>query len=597
MGMFDAEPLDFEALAKLGLLDDDDAGAGDDGDLDEDDPALLALLAEAQGGGDDFDMDSLEAEAEAFLNGGGAAPGSDDEPDGGAPEGGQGAATGGPARTPRAAAAPPAAATPEEDGRRAERVAALKQEALALKKAGDLDGALKALRKAKALERGEAFEKDVSVALDRVAQVVKPHAERWLALAEALQAATKAAAAEAKRLVLRGDRETANDVTQRARELRTMFDAATMRAGSGERAPPCPGWSNTTVVSRERVVDADVPAECVCVEVRGVSVALSTENRSKWPKHAQVRWELTGVTKELVKGQTAVVPLVPSADGKSVLEAAFSSMTRVALDPKLVDASARSRRGDALTKDDRAVLQKLDGRGKLAVEVELTFASGLFRRRAPEVLRLRAPLDALAAANTLATADVGTRLKGDAEDSIVQRRAAQASRVDCALRLREPLKSAEFAECGRRADVDVPDYDFATAPLPAAVAPPAAAPPPAAKAVRAPPAAEQLDPHAPALCVSDKVLEHELAACGAGDDLATSMRRLALETAAAILVGDVQSGKLTMEAHAARVRSRRGADVVLATWLRHQARTDDALRVLQRIKLADAELAELDDMT
>ena len=102
------------------------------------------------------------------------------------------------------------------------------------------------------------------------------------------------------------------------------------------------------------------------------------------------------------------------------------------------------------------------------------------------------------------------------------------------------------------------------------------------------------DPRGVALLVSDAVLDAEIAKHDASSGaLEVVALRLALVAAQQLLHAEVGNGSLTPRAYAARVKDRADADRRLAGHLRRLGRTRDAAAVVARVKIADAELAEM----
>ncbi|CBN76477.1 conserved unknown protein [Ectocarpus siliculosus] len=165
------------------------------------------------------------------------------------------------------------------------------------------------------------------------------------------------------------------------------------------------------------------------------------------------------------------------------------------------------------------------------------------------------------------------------------------------------------------------DEPVAQAPAPTPIAAPAPAPAPASVPVAQAPAAagggagaaaaaqvqaaakfqsvvltdkEKTDPFGVENLDSNNVLEAEIEAIApkaATGDLASVMRKGALETKLLMLVSAVQSGELDLPAYCNILKERVVRDKVLAMYLKDEKRTKEAVAVMKRIRAMEEELA------
>ncbi|CAM9585987.1 unnamed protein product, partial [Ectocarpus sp. 13 AM-2016] len=105
---------------------------------------------------------------------------------------------------------------------------------------------------------------------------------------------------------------------------------------------------------------------------------------------------------------------------------------------------------------------------------------------------------------------------------------------------------------------------------------------------------EKTDPFGVENLDSNNVLEAEIEAIvpkAATGDLASVMRKGALETKLLMLVSAVQSGELDLPAYCNILKERVVRDKVLAMYLKDEKRTKEAVAVMKRIRAMEEELA------
>ncbi|CAM9718039.1 unnamed protein product, partial [Ectocarpus fasciculatus] len=105
---------------------------------------------------------------------------------------------------------------------------------------------------------------------------------------------------------------------------------------------------------------------------------------------------------------------------------------------------------------------------------------------------------------------------------------------------------------------------------------------------------EKNDPFGVENLDSNNVLEAEIEAIApkaATGDLASVMRKGALETKLLMLVSAVQSGELDLPAYCNILKERVVRDKVLAMHLKNEKRTKEAVAVMKRIRAMEEELA------
>ena len=458
---------------------------------------------------------------------------------------------------------------------------ALKRQALALKRAGDAAGAVALLRRAKALEAGTAAVAGAAAAAAKGTS----RDEGWRRLVAAVDAALKACVAEARAKIAAKDRAGAEALAARCRELKALAArAARSRAAGG--APPA--WRATTATSRRRVVDGDVGEAALRVGVRSLRLPLAARARDGQaprgaPKYARVAWALSDGCGATGAGRTELARLALASDGRSlVCDFVDCLAADCTLDGALVAAATASRGGAASVKQAHALSRF--GRGKLCLDVTTAPGGAFFGKRESVHARAKVGLDGLlsAAAVDDAHASAG-RVRSEDDASPVFAR--HGARVAFGLSLREPLREPAYETVAGRPDLEV---DEATWPRDPGGALRAA--PPAANV----PQNELDDPRGVALLVSDAVLDAEIAKHDASSGaLEVVALRLALVAAQQLLHAEVGNGSLTPRAYAARVKDRADADRRLAGHLRRLGRTRDAAAVAARVKIADAELAEM----
>ena len=270
-----------------------------------------------------------------------------------------------------------------------------------------------------------------------------------------------------------------------------------------------------------------------------------------------------------------------------------SLATDVPFDGALAAAAERSRRQSGTQKDAHALARF--GRGKLTLELYTAPGGTFFGKRESLAAKCRVPLEALLTKNELNDSDPTcgrVKLEDDAHDAL----AKHGAHLTFALNVREPLRDALVVEVPGRPDVRVDDATWPPTPSGTSKAAVACAERETTdRRQRAPPPNELAHPHAPTLLVSDAVLDAEILKY---DENATALDlvagRLALVAAQQLLHAEVNNGTLTPRGYAARVKDRRDRDQLLALYLHKHNRKEDAAKVLRRVKIADAELLEMD---
>ena len=452
----------------------------------------------------------------------------------------------------------------------------LKKRAIALKRAGDLEGAIACLKQAKAMEA--APEK----ALDRVKEVRRVQTKKdiekaWRGYREALDVAMKGAVADAKRRLADGDTDGARTTTSRARELKSMLEAA----GRMDTSEEPPTYQLIEVKDRAPRIFRDVPEDKGAMTFSRLRFPCSSKDDGHHKLKVKLKWDFAGGQ---AQGESDLVDLVQQG---SWLVCDATVDVSVGLDAGLVAARKLLKKPaspDNLPEKRRLEVAKRTAakfaRAKLQVDAYVAYGGlgGLFGRRETLAGKAKVALEPLL---TKASLKDTAKLRADHDAPPVLSRGGQ---FDVQVRLREPLRDPDIVDVVARRDILILEETKAPAP-----------PKPSQRQEEAPPEAECRDPHAPTLLLSDRVLDAEIAAAEKGNDLAATARRLALATASQLLVAEVNSGKLTPASYADRISKRKDADIVLARWLAANGRPHDAVRVKNRITLVNDELKELRD--
>lgn len=453
----------------------------------------------------------------------------------------------------------------------------LKEEALERKRKGDVQGALELMRRAKAIEASAAV-------LQNVEEIQRCGYEaEWHAFRSAVNGALQDCVRDGKKAVQDGDRAAAARAAQRGKQLKAMLQSPI------DASSPPPKWQRADVIEERRVINENVEAGIVVIRFEDLSLVCNPNGGDHMPTRCRPRVRL-----EIGDGASIFAeaePLELDASRMPVLVAPSTELG-LALDQKAVANSQLCKMriaNDSHTK--RAIeaakraVTKL-ARAKLYIELWVSGSSAgglssLFSRRELLAFSAKTTLEPL-----IDRANHSRPLKlRRHEDPLPALRAAS---LVLHLSLREPLRDPLVQRTVVRRDihVELPVADNEKAPLPAATV---------AADQNLPPDAEREDPHGPTLLFSDKVLDYELSLItSTSTDLATTARKLSLQTAKDLLESEVSSGKLTPKAYAERIKARLAKDKILALWLGKQSgRNADAARVLKRIKLTQEELAEL----
>lgn len=453
----------------------------------------------------------------------------------------------------------------------------LKLEALERKRKGDVQGALELMRRSKVIEAGATALKKIEV-IQRCG-----YEAEWRGFRSAVNGALHDCVRDGKKAAQDGDRAAAARAAQRGKQLKAMLQSPV------DTSAPPPKWHRADVIEERRVIDENVEAGIVVIRFEDLSLVCDPSGGASMPARCRPRVRLELGDGVSIFAETEPVDL--DASRMPVLVAPSTELGLV-LDKKALANSQLCKMrvaNDSHTK--RAIeaakraMTKL-ARAKLYVELWVSGSSagglsGLFSRREILAFTAKTTLEPLI---DRAYHSRALKLRRH-EDPVPTLRAAS---LVLHLSLREPLRDPLVQRIVVRRDINVelPAADNEKAPLRAAAV---------AAHQNVPPPIERDDPHGPTLLLSDKVLDHELSLVTATSaDLAATARKLSLQTAKDLLESEVNSGNLTPEAYAERIKARLARDKVLALWLGKQSgRKSDAARVLKRIKLAQEELAEL----
>lgn len=441
-------------------------------------------------------------------------------------------------------------------------VEATKRKAIALKKSGDVQGAIALMRKAKALETGTAQ-------LERVEQV--KYQKEWKEFRRAAEAALADCVRDGRASLKKGDRRSAERATLRGKELKSMLQSAT------DDSQPPPDWRKADVTESRVFVDETVPEGIILVEM---STLTFHHHESIIPTRFRVKAKVAQVDGHVREAETDALDFPPSSEEKIVL--------RIDLGSKIVQESRLCKKeGSASAKRAMARL----GRAKLYLEVWAwgangNFVANIFARKESLAFKARVSMEALLDDSSHSEHVKLRKVADSPHDGL------RSAKLDLRLALREPFRSHKLKTTVVRHDIEI----LGLLPSPPSTTQGNFSSSSSAASTK-PPDSECADPHAPTLLMSDKVLDFELSLVADNTgDLASNARRLAIDTAKQLLQAEVDSGKLSPSAYAERVKLRLDADKVLALWLGRQPdRSQDALRVMKRIKLAQTELEELKD--